>query len=183
MQAAFSFSNRQTERALTPAKTDEGHKTTQVRMMPMPISPWQKRTVGALLALSALFCAACGGSGLNEVQGTVLHQGQPAKGAVVLFHPKDKKPDAQIPSGTTGDDGKFTLMTGLKSGAPAGDYNVAVTWPMESTAVPKAKRGSTDIVIPEQPDRLKGRYADPNTSALTATIKSGRNTLNPFDVK
>ncbi|HZT79430.1 MAG TPA: hypothetical protein VFA26_04390, partial [Gemmataceae bacterium] len=49
--------------------------------------------------LAALLCAACS-SGLHPVRGKVTYQGQPARGAVVTFHPRgDDGLTAVRPSG------------------------------------------------------------------------------------
>jgi hypothetical protein len=154
--------------------------------MPTPSSPWPKRVLGFCALLTLPFCWACSGSGLNEVQGSVNYQGQPAKGAVLTFHLKGGTAKSQIPSGSAGEDGTFTLMTGSKVGAPAGDYSVTVNWPeVVGGGDTKTKKpiGTEFGTAPETVDRLKGRYANPSTTPLQATIKSGRNKLEPFDLK
>jgi hypothetical protein len=149
--------------------------------MPMPTSPWQKRAWGLCLLLLVPLCPSCSSSGLNTVQGTVTVKGQPVKGAVVIFHPKGGEAKGQRPSGVTKEDGTFTLGTGNKPGAPPGDYVVTITWPVEEGPV-KFKKGSTEQEEPPLVDQLKGRYANAANSTLTATIKSGSNKLNPFEL-
>jgi hypothetical protein len=112
----------------------------------------------------------------------VTYNGKPIKGAVLVFVPKDtaKAASAQRPSGVTIEDGTFKLTTGTKQGAPAGEYDVAITWPEETKATGKISMKPDD----EDPrDRLNGRYADASKSSLTATIKSGTNTLPTFELK
>jgi hypothetical protein len=152
--------------------------------MRMPTSPWQMRAMRPrLLLLVLLACAGCSGSsGLSSASGKVTYQGKGIKGALVFFHPKDGDIQAQRPTGVTREDGSFTLTTGTKEGAPVGQYTVTITWPEEQTA-PKFKPGSTEPDEKPATDRLGGRYADPKTSTLQATIKSGSNTLPPFDLK
>jgi hypothetical protein len=136
-------------------------------------------TLGVLLG-AALLCTSCSGKGLNSVQGKVLHNGSPAKGAIVIFHPKVGEDHKTVPpSGVTGEDGTFTLGSGKDAGAPAGEYVVTVTWPEEKAASGKI----TMEQPPPPPDRLKGRYADRAKSTLTATVKSGPNQLEPFDLR
>jgi hypothetical protein len=134
-----------------------------------------------LPVVAALLGTSCSG-GLNPVEGTVLYNGQPARGAVVAFHPKDDNSlTARRPTGVVGNDGTFTLST-LKpgDGAAAGEYVVTVIWPEEAGP---AKPTMNMAPPPEPPDRLKGRYADRRQSGLSAAVKPGRNRLPPFELK
>jgi hypothetical protein len=128
----------------------------------------------------ALCCASCSGARLNTVQGKVLFQGKPAKGALVVFYPKGDASLKAIPAtGIAGEDGTFTLSSGKDAGAVAGEYFVTITWPEE----PKDPTKISMEPPPPPPDRLKGRYANRETSGLTATVKSGANQLEPFDLR
>jgi hypothetical protein len=131
--------------------------------------------VGALLATS------CGG-GKASVEGKVLQGGSPAKGAVVIFHPKgDNSITAQRPSGIVGEDGTFTLSMGKSGeGVAAGEYLVTITWPEEAGP---AKLTSGTELPPPTPDRLQGRYSDPSKSGFSAVVKPGKNQLPPFEIK
>jgi hypothetical protein len=133
-----------------------------------------------LVVLPALCCLSCsGGSGLNPVQGKVLYKDQPLAGAVVTFHPKGADQVTAVPAvGRTKEDGTFTLTTGTKEGAPAGEYVVTIICPEE----PKTTKGfSTEA--PDTPDRFRGAYAKMETSPFKVQIKSGPNTLEPFPLK
>jgi len=136
-----------------------------------------------LVLLAALACASCsgGGSALNPVRGQVLYKGQPLKGAVVTFHPKagGKSFTTLLPVGMTGEDGSFTLATGDKEGAPAGEYVVTLICP-EDVAVPK---GKILTAPPESRDRLQGAYASRETSTLQRQVKAGSNQLEPLSLK
>ena len=83
---------------------------------------------GAFVALFALCGLACSGSAtLNPVQGKVTYKNQPLAGALVSFHPKgstDMK--AERPTALTKEDGTFSVTTGQKDGAPAGEYMVTI---------------------------------------------------------
>jgi hypothetical protein len=123
-------------------------------------------------------------SGLNSVEGKVLYKGKPAKGAIVIFHPKgDNTINARKPSGYTDEEGVFTLSSTPgkpKDGAVAGEYAVTIEWPEE----PKdAKPKFSTEPAPPPPDRLEGRYADQKKSGLSAVITSGPNRLPPFELK
>jgi hypothetical protein len=129
---------------------------------------------------AALLCASCSGRGLNPVQGKVLYQGKAAKGAVVVFYPKGDESLLAIPAtGVAGEDGTFTLSSGKDTGVVAGEYIVTITWPEE----PKDPTKISMEAPPPPPDRLKGRYANRQSPALTATVKSGTNQLEPFDLR
>src|SRR5262249_10851529 len=83
-----------------------------------------------LLGLCSLACS--GSDGLNPVLGKVLYKDQPVKGLLVTFHPKGKADlTTHLPVGLTKEDGTFTLTTGQKEGAPAGEYVVTVIWSEE----------------------------------------------------
>jgi hypothetical protein len=129
-----------------------------------------------LLLTVVLLCPACS-SGLNKVRGKVLYDGQPIKGATVALHPKNQtQANAFHPTGVTGEDGVFILSTQNDAGAEAGEYRVTVVWYDESAEL--ADKSTQRMGgMPDRPDRLKGRYADPEKSGLTAVIKPGDNDL------
>jgi hypothetical protein len=134
-----------------------------------------------LLLVPAVGCLACsGGGGLHPVQGKVLKGNQPAKGVVVTFHPAGADPITAIrPVGVTNEEGEFTLTTGDKPGAAAGEYTVTMIWPEE---VKKSKGISTEP--PDSRDRLQGAYADATKSRFKKVeVKSGLNQLEPFQLK
>jgi len=113
------------------------------------------------------------------VQGKVLYKNQPAKGAVVTFHPKGADPVKAIrPVGQAKEDGTFTLTTGQTEGAPPGEYTVTFIWPEE---VPPKSKFTTEL--PDTRDKLQGAYADPASSKFKVEIKSGVNQLEPFNLK
>jgi hypothetical protein len=76
-------------------------------------------------------------------------------------------------------DGSFTLQTHEPQlfptpadGAPAGEYLVTVTW------VPPDYAAKSNM--PTITDKLQGRYSDPQTSGLQATVKPEPNELPAF---
>lgn len=138
--------------------------------------------------LVTLLAAGCGSDGpeVHTVNGSVLFQGEPATGAMVIFNPKSGEIGSlKRPSAKVGKDGKFELSTfGAKDGALAGEYLVTVSWrefegslegDMGLAASADAKAGGGD--------RLGGRYSQPNTSGLTATVVAGTNELPPFELE
>jgi hypothetical protein len=116
------------------------------------------------------------------VSGKVLHRGRPAAGANVIFHATDPSAAASsvpIPRGTVQADGTFELSSYEESdGAPAGTYDVTVIWPPDA-ADPNADPESAG----GEADRLRGRYANPNTSGLSATVLEAETQLEPFELQ
>jgi hypothetical protein len=104
-------------------------------------------------------CARSTRKPVFPVRGTVLVNGQPAKGAKLFFNPVETDPEALAPFGVADDKGSFSLTTyDSFDGAPAGRYVVVVRW-----------RG------------LKG-YDNPKTSKLTATVEKKPNELPPLEI-
>ena len=131
---------------------------------------------------TALLAASCSGANnLHPVQGKVLQNGSPAKGAVVVFHPKSSDEMATLrPSCVVDESGTFILSTTKPGdGAAAGEYIVTITWPEE----PKPTKAVSTEPPPPPPDRLKGRYADRNKPSFTAQVKPGKNELPPFVIE
>jgi hypothetical protein len=141
-------------------------------------SLFRPRLGPALVLLAAVACASCSGGGggaLNPVKGKILDgKGQPLAGAVLTFHPKGGA-KAVLPVGRSGADGEFTLATGNKDGAPAGEYVVTVIWPEEAK-----QDGKISMAPPENRDRLNGAFANRDTSTLRAEVKAGANQLDPI---
>lgn len=112
------------------------------------------------------------------VKGKVLVQGQPAAGAMVGFVPLDD-PFALKPQAKVAADGTFQLSTyELGDGAPAGKYGVTIAWPGPN---PRSN-GEGDEEI-QGPDRLRGRYANPQTSKWRIEVGSQPLELEPFNVE
>jgi len=141
-----------------------------------PLRGWH-----GLLLLAAVACASCSKGGLNPVQGKVLYKGQPLEGAVVTFHPKGAGKSITLlrPIGRSGADGTFTVTTGDKEGAPAGEYVVTLVCP----EVVNLAKGKISTAPPETKDRFQGAYAKSETSHLRAEVKAGPNQLEPFQLK
>jgi hypothetical protein len=136
----------------------------------------------AVLALSLSVAAGCGSTGEDRkpvfpVKGKVTVAGKPAERAQVVFHPlADAGPNTPRPTGTVGPDGIFTMSTYTEGdGAPAGEYAVTIVWPESASAI----GGDADL----GGDRLGGRYANPKTTTLKATVAEGPNEIPPFVLK
>ena len=121
----------------------------------------------SLLAVATL--AACSGCGEDwqaatyPATGRLTINGKPAAGALVQLIASGPGPDVRDsrPWGLVAADGTFQLATyETGTGAPAGDYRLTITWPV-------------DAARPGSPDRLKGKYADPAAAHFPVTIRAG----------
>jgi hypothetical protein len=112
---------------------------------------------------------------VHPVYGEVFLNGQPASGAVIHFHPVDG--DECSPAfATVKRDGSFELSTyASNDGAEVGDYRVTLVWCDET---PGEERETI-----YGPDRFCGRYSNPKTSGLLATVSPGENKVPKFDLK
>lgn len=127
------------------------------------------RAYGLLAILwSSVLLTGCGGSSnLTPLSGTVTVGGKPLTGAsgAVTFVPSGGGPSS---AGSLKNDGTFTVSTGALPGIAPGDYQVGVT------ALTPVSSGGRDAP-PEIPKALiPARFADPKTSNLKYTIKSGQ---------
>lgn len=140
------------------------------------------RVYAILCVLAALLGSSCASDSrkpLYPVRGKVFFQkARPAAEALVVFHPLND-PDPRknwpegFPRGTVAGDGSFALSTyQTGDGAPAGEYAVTIVWS------PK----NPDDRERETPDRLEGRYSDPQQSKWRVTVKAEANDLQPFFV-
>jgi hypothetical protein len=105
------------------------------------------------------------------VTGTFTYLGKPMNGALVTFHSSNSNMTAL---GTADAMGKYSLTTYLTNdGAPAGDYNVTIHWPIENHRPP-----ADDPDPPMPPDRLQDAYSNIKNPKLRATVARQPNTLN-----
>jgi hypothetical protein len=110
-----------------------------------------------------------------RVEGRLFIDNNLASHACIAFHPVDhEKSQGRCPVAMTKQDGSFELTTyTLHDGAPEGDYAVTVTWLYNSILVDECE--GLDLL---QHDRLRGKYADPQTSTLQVTILPQENYIN-----
>src|SRR5262249_27026562 len=138
----------------------------------MPV-PSNLRASGRCLAAGALavLLSSCSGDGRPRAypcKGTVLVNGQPAKGVEVSLRTDMGNP---VAGGICGEGGVFELTTYVQhDGAPAGDYEVAIFWP----AWHRGKNVG--------PDRLQGQFEDPKKTGLRAHVEAPETTLPPFQI-
>lgn len=160
-------------------KSDQTQSVLSTRMDVNHVVPRLGPAAALFLALSI----GCGGRddgrvAVYPVSGKVLVNGQPAAGATISFFPQseDSQPvDLPVPSGLVDESGNYMLRSYVEGdGAPAGEYRVTVVWP--APPPPNA-------TVFDTPDRLRGRYSDPGTSGLTATVGERSTEVPPFDLK
>ncbi|HJZ59933.1 MAG TPA: hypothetical protein VKE74_33635 [Gemmataceae bacterium] len=149
----------------------------------MALARWHRPSAGEwVVAVLALATASCSSSGaLNSVRGKVSVGGQPAAGAMLVFHREGATIKDMPPTATAESDGTFRVSTGGKPGAPAGKYTVTVVWPEAKKLTEKEVMMGANPN--DGPDRLKGAYDSPQKSNIRVEIKSGDNTLEPFELK
>ena len=140
--------------------------------------PSPRATFRLLLAIELLMLTSCDSESdrvpVFPVRGELFFDGQPAEGALVIFHPvAPPEPRTTNPNGRVQADGSFQLTTYESAdGAPVGDYVVTVFWPEP----PKSP-----IDHPAMgPDRLGNRYINPETSTMQVTVNEGENILEPI---
>jgi hypothetical protein len=136
-----------------------------------------RRVVLYLTAALVLACASCGSKNtIYPVSGKVTYNGVPAEGAAVFFHRQGGDAmNEQITMGIVQADCSFEVVCGsLGKGAPPGEYDVLIEW--------KRFAGQSRGRPQHGPDKLKGRYADPQHARIHVTIKAEHNELAPFEL-
>ena len=135
----------------------------------------------AAVAVSVTSFSGCNpGPTLVQVQGKILVDGQPANGAVLLFHP-DGGTVKTVSSAQALEDGSFTLVTDTKPGIPAGSYIVTLTWPDPNHKVSDREK-MMGMGEPGK-DLLDGKYVTKDRSKIKMEIAAGATTLPPIEVK
>lgn len=143
--------------------------------------------VGAIVCMQVV--GGCGDGKIPRypVKGQVQVDGQPAAGALVIFCPVAGSEGSEEfmrerPHATTDSDGNFELRTFMPGdGAPAGDYQVMVRWPTSGQGSSQSASGDPRDVTGGN-DRLRGRYANPETSGIEVTVAEAPNELAPFEL-
>jgi hypothetical protein len=106
---------------------------------------------------------------------------QAAHRAEIMFRPSNGGEGLQRlrPRGVADEQGRFTISTYMPGdGAPVGDYQVSVVWRRSPSGPQAAELPEEELASGE--DLLGGRYSDPATSDLVATVKAGDNQLPAF---
>jgi hypothetical protein len=152
------------------------------------------RNVLGLALLASVFGLGCGqqgggGAKTYPVSGIVTYRGQPVEGATVAFQ---SSTGAEGAFGVSDASGKYSLTTFTSGdGAVPGQYKVKVfKYQGAEGGAAAADQDSDDYVPPTEgaaeptatQNVLPAKYADPNTSGLTATVGEEKNSLD-FDLQ
>ena len=127
-----------------------------------------------LILAPLTFLGCSGGHGTASVSGTVRYKNQPVEGATVIFHAQGESANAKPAQGKTSRGGNFTLSTYFGpteqvAGAMPGDYKVTVT------KIDEPQGAFDPHKDPPPKNHLPAKYAEPQKSPLTVTIKEGSN--------
>ncbi len=130
------------------------------------------RTRAVIASAMLLACGCSSKVKMAPVTGQVFLGDKPAANATVTFHPIGGAAGAVRPTGHVDSDGTFHLTTyTVDDGAPVGDYRVTIVL---FNTIDKPSQPRTVV------NELPGRYSNPETSELTATVTSGGAQLEPF---
>ena len=124
-----------------------------------------------LLVLMALMFAGCGDGGpkLVKAGGVVEYKDAPLAEADVVFVPDE---GGQPSIGRTDKDGRFTLQTSGRQGAPPGDHKVSVTAVRQKRAVPpgEAVGMTSEQIYANHETLIPVKYNNLISSGLSATV-------------
>lgn len=131
-----------------------------------------KLLISVGLILVACVCVGCREgwqAATYPARGMVTVNGTAANGAVVTLYPIGGKVDVRNsrPWAIADQEGRFELQTyEAGDGAPIGEYNVTVTWPLDVTKM--------DLAMIDQ---LDSQFARPEQSLWKVEIEEGENSL------
>jgi hypothetical protein len=112
----------------------------------------------------------CGRGSLCPVSGVVTLEGQPLTTGFVLYHPDDGQsiPAALLPRGRLDDSGRYELISGERTGAPAGRYRVVVV----AQDMTRRAKDSRSEVHPEPLPLIDRKYFSPQLTPLRAEVRA-----------
>ena len=141
-------------------------------------------TRALLLACSvfSLFLSACGGGAsdapdLAAVSGTVTLDGQPLADANVTFISEN----GPVSTAKTDAQGNYSLGTkGQNDGATVGNHKITVT---KVSQIPESNDPTGLQAAEDAGQVIPAKYADMNSSGLTATVEAGQDNVVPIELK
>jgi hypothetical protein len=139
------------------------------------IGRWRAWVAFLCLACSLLGCGSTGPE-MARVNGKVTRHGKPlTQGTITFVSTDDGRANA---SSAIGAEGAYDLKTNAPGdGVQPGEYRVVVSDVNASEVL-----GSRPQAHAKSATALPSKYANPDTSNLSAVVKSGQNTI-PFDLK
>lgn len=140
----------------------------------------EARALGAILCLAvALGCdRSPEGPDTVPVSGTVTYRGSPVEGANVIFHPTEGSASTLASQSITDASGRFELSTHVgagkfKPGVVPGNYSVVIT---------KLDTASVSTTLAPPKNLLPQKYANANTSGLTANVAAAQKNSFEFSL-
>lgn len=129
-------------------------------------------------SLSVLLLCCCGcpapNGDIGIVEGVVTLDGNPVGKASVMFFPQSGR--ASI--GTTDEKGHYRLLyTRSADGAVIGEHKVTISTEVKEDS----GYGNEEAAIEGRKELIPSKYVHRKKTDLTATVKSGKNTIN-FDL-
>ncbi|MCA9008588.1 MAG: carboxypeptidase regulatory-like domain-containing protein [Planctomycetaceae bacterium] len=134
-----------------------------------------------VLRVSLIFfvLAGCNSKVMVPLKGSVTADGKPLAGANVMMF-LDGNDRGQTAAAVTGEDGVFSISTGVDMGITPGTYTVTITWP-DPAIKPTPEQMMTGN-RPDAPDLLDGKYASRANSTIKAEVTPDTLVLEPFEV-
>ncbi len=145
---------------------------------------WRITALFPGLALVVLALAGCGGGPkLVKAVGVVKYKNAPVPNADLIF----MADDGTMPSvGRTDDEGRFTVCTGGRDGAPVGSYKVGIIAAKNKRPVSEAEAAAitSEQIAANRIDLIPIKYNNHISSGLTATVSENPDENNfTFDLK
>lgn len=144
-----------------------------------------------MVCVAVVAAVGCGSDRLATVPalGTVRVDGKPVAGVQVVFHPTgsdDERLTRLRPTARTAADGTFAIGTyAMADGAPVAEYVITAEWfgggPQTSTSESDDPEAAAAAHATEV-DRLGGRFANPATSPLKASVGRMSSSIPPLDL-
>jgi hypothetical protein len=136
------------------------------------------------LGVFSLIGAGCGKSEpLYPVSGKVTLNNAPLKGGVVTFIPDDSKGNKSkfSPTGKIESDGKYSLTTDGKTGAPAGHYKVIVNTQTPGMGMTTPGDPSKPAPLTPQGPQVDPKYSDVAKTPITKEVVASGAAANHYD--
>jgi hypothetical protein len=142
------------------------------------------------VGLCLMVLSGCGGGGKKlavvPVKGAIKADGTALAGAQVLFVPKNPSKETLSATGTTDDQGQYTLSAGTYNGVPIGDYNVVVKHfsAIDGKALPAelANNAEQMIAAGRAKSTLPKAYSEPQRTPLSITVSADKSSGYDFDI-
>jgi len=135
-----------------------------------------KYLLPGFIALLLIGCDSASPLACHPVRGTVMRNGEPVMGAIVVLHPATQIAELrQKPMAFTDQAGQFSVTTFEQGdGAPIGEYTVTVEQ--------RSPKLVGEEMVREGPNLLPPRLNDPSASGIKVSVTEGENQLPTIEV-